>query len=335
MDVMTGPVRYIFLRTTRGHEEVENWPPTIKPLETPENTVCKSIKLYGMDSLWKAECGSKDESQSGQNDQRGTSPRAESGPPLILTRATVLGLLQGGKRGKAEVELLGVRVVDVEGKGVEYASHFVVAALPGAGLGPRRPAVVPIDGLILEEYVEQGSYAEVSLALRLTPSEYSLAPRYLADPIILRLAKRTLDQSILSPRARHGITLEVEAGRISMHGRAELTSFGDQAKEALLQSPGVVDVADHLLYDEDLTDLVQTALSAKGFIAITVLTEHGLINLRGEAPDAARRYQAEDIAKRTPGVRGVVNDIVIVGDADTGSPDNKTTPQEASATAAN
>jgi hypothetical protein len=335
MDVMTGPVRYIFLRTTRGREEVENWPPTIKPLETPENTVCKSIKLYGMDSLWKAECGSADGSQSGQADPSRAAQQAEPGPPLILTRATVLGLLQGGKRGKAEVELLGVRVVNPESKGVEYASHFVVAALPGAGLGLRRPAVVPVDGLILEEYVEQGSYAEVSLALRLSPGEYASVPRYLADPIILRQAKRTLDQSILSPRARHGITLEVEAGRISLHGRAELTSFGEQAKEALLQSSGVVDVADHLLYDEDLTDLVQAALLDKGFTAITVLTEHGMINLLGEAPDSKRRYQAEDIAKRTPGVRAVVNDIVISDDSTQSSPDNKTMPQAAPATAAN
>jgi hypothetical protein len=332
---MIGPVRYIFLRTTRGREEVENWPPTIKPLEIPENTICRSIKLYSMDTRWKAECGSLGGSESGQNDRTAADQEAEPGPPLILTRTTVLGLLQGGRRGKAEVELLGVRVVNLEGRGVEYASHFVVAALPGAGLGPRRPAVVPADGLILEEYVEQGSHAEASLALRLSPGEYALAPRYLADPIILRQAKRTLDQSILSPRARHGITIEVEAGRISLHGRAELTSFGDQATEALLQSPGVVDVADHLLYDEELTDLVQKALAAKGFASITVLTEHGLINLRGEAPDTTRRYQAEDIAKRTPGVRVVVNDIVITDSTGPGSPDEKTTPQTAPATTAN
>jgi hypothetical protein len=165
--------------------------------------------------------------------------------------------------------------------------------------------------LIVDEYVEHGSQAEASLGLRLSPAEYAAMPRYLADNLILRLAKRTLDRSILSPRARHGITIEAEAGRVSLHGRAELTSFGDQASEALLRSPGVVEVADHLLYDERLTDLVSAALAAKGFNDIDVLTEHGLINLRGEATDSASRYQAEDIAKRTPGVRGVVNDIVI------------------------
>ena len=309
MDVMTGPVRYLFLRTAHGREEVENWPPTIKPLETPENTICTSIRLYSSDDNWRAECGNAEEPEHGSD-----SPG--SGPPLILTRATALGLLQGGKRGKAEVELLGVRVVNLESKGIEYASHFVVSALPGSGLGPRRPVVLPIDELILEEYVEQGAYAAVSLALRLPPGEYINMPHYMADRIILPQAKRTLDQSILSPRARHGIVIEAEAGRISMHGRAELTSFGDQAKEALLNSPGVVEVADHLLYDEDLTDLVSTALAAKGLTRITVLTEHGLINLRGEAADSATRYQAEDIAKRIPGVRGVVNDITITGRGD-------------------
>jgi hypothetical protein len=301
MEIMTGPVRYLFLRTARGHDEVENWPPTIKPLEGPDNVVVTSVRLYVATSRWRAESGAIGTAQDIQTPV----------PPLILTRATVLGLLQGGKRGKAEVELLGVRVVNLDGKGVEFASHFVVAALPGSGLGLRRPVVVPIDGLIVDEYVEHGSQAEASLGLRLSPGEYAAMPQYLADNLILRLAKRTLDRSILSPRARHGITIEADAGRISMHGRAELTSFGDQASEALLRSPGVVDVADHLLYDERLTDLVSIALAAKGFNSITVLTEHGLINLHGEAQDSASRYQAEDIAKGTPGVRGVVNDIVI------------------------
>jgi hypothetical protein len=303
MEIMTGPVRYLFLRTARGHDEVENWPPTLKPLEGPENVVATSVRLYVANFRWRAESGS---GQTGAEDDNHTPA-----PPLILTRATVLGLLQGGKRGKAEVELLGVRVVNLDGEGVEFASHFVVAALPGSGLGLRRPVVVPIDGLILDEYVERGSLAEASLGLRLSPGDYANMPRYLADNLILRLAKRTLDRSILSPRARHAITIEAEAGRISLHGRAELTSFGDQASEALLRSPGVVEVADHLLYDEQLTDLVSAGLAAKGFSSITVLTEHGLINLVGEAPDLASRYQAEDIAKRTPGVRGVVNDIAI------------------------
>ncbi len=302
MDIMTGPVRYLFLRTTRGREDVENWPPTIKPLEGPDNIVCASIRLYGTNSGWQAKCDSGDGSVDDQD---------KLVPPLILTRATVVGLLSAGKRGKAEVELLGVRVVNLDAKGIEYASHFVVAALPGSGLGSRRPVVVPIDELVLEEYVEHGNQAEASLALRLSPSDYPAMPQYMADTFILRQAKRTLDQSIQSPRARHSITLEAEAGRISMHGRAELTSFGDQASEALLRSPGVVEVADHLLYDEQLTDLVSSELAAKGFTSVYVLNEHGLINLRGEARDSATRYQAEDIAKRTPGVRGVVNDIVI------------------------
>ncbi|PWT73368.1 MAG: hypothetical protein C5B60_08295 [Chloroflexi bacterium] len=301
MEIMSGPVRYLFLRTARGRDDVENWPPTIKPLEGPDNIVATSVRLYVASSRWRAEAGANGAESDIQTPV----------PPLILTRATVLGLLQGGKRGKAEVELLGVRVVNLDAAGVEFASHFVVAALPGSGLGLRRPVVVPIDGLILDEYVEHGSRAEASLGLRLSPVEYAAMPRYMADNIILRLAKRTLDSSILSPRARHGITIETEAGRISMHGRAELTSFGDQASEALLRSPGVVEVADHLLYDERLTDLVGRALAAKGFTSIGVLTEHGLINLFGEAPDSASRYQAEDIAKRIPGVRGVVNDIVI------------------------
>jgi hypothetical protein len=57
-----------------------------------------------------------------------------------------------------------------------------------------------------------------------------------------------------------------------------------------------------------------------------VLTEHVIINLVGKATDLASRYQAEDIAKRTPGVRGVVNDIAITSSQDAPATDESEEP---------
>jgi hypothetical protein len=309
MPVLPGSPRYVCLRKVHGQEEAEHWPPAVKPLERPDNKVCTGVRLYPADAQWRAEC---DEAE----------PTMEGEPHLLLTRSTVLGLLHDAKRGKAEAELLGVRVVKASGKGSDPATHLVVAALPGSGLGPRRPVVAPIEALVLSEYVERGARAEAQLDLRLTPTEFTALPPFLPDETILRLVNATLAQEAVVQNAysysehRHSdVMAEVEAGRVSLYGRADLASAGEQAIAALEATPGVVEVADYLLYLEDLQAKVEEALAAKGLDGIIVLSEHALIILRGEVPDAKTRYQAEDIAKSVPGVRGVVNDIVVSAQA--------------------
>jgi BON domain len=309
MEPLSGPPRYYFLRKAPGQEDVANWPPVTKPLDGPNNTVCTTALLYPAEAGWRAECA----------DRIAPLPNATE-PPLVLTRATALALLQDGKRTKADVALMGVRVVNLDGKGVEYATHLVVRALAGFGLGtPRRAVIVPIEAMVLGEYVERGSHAEAALDLRVTPAELSTMPVYLPDDVIERLARRNLDNTVLSTArfysygnlAKHGLTLEVEAGRVSLHGRVDLSDVGDQVRAAMLATPGVVEVADHFLYIEDLQAQAQAALEAKKLGYIQVLSEHALIVLSGEVPDSATRYQAEDLVKSIPGVRGVVNDLMV------------------------
>jgi hypothetical protein len=318
MHPVTGPARYFFLRQAPGHEDVANWPPTIKPLEGPENRVCMATLLYPAAEGWRAECA----------DRVTPSPNGTEAP-LVLTRSTALALLQDGKRTKADVALMGVRVVNLDGKGMEYATHLVVRALAGFGFGAdtRRHVVVPIEAMVLSEYVEHGSRAEAALDLRLTPAEFSTMPVYLPDNVIERLAQRNLDATVLSTArfysygnvAKHGLSLEVEAGRVSLHGRVDLFDVGDQVRAAMRATPGVVEVADHFLYLEDLQTQAQDALTAKGLGDIQVLSEHALIILSGEVPDSKTRYQAEDIVKAIPGVRGVVNDLMVRSSAATPS----------------
>lgn len=305
MAVIAGPARYFYLRLTKGREDIPNWPPAINPLEGPDSKVCVAVRLYPEDSGWRAEYV-----------EDASAPPASNEPALMLTRRTVLGLMREGKRTNAEVELVGVRVVNRDSKGADYATHFVVRSMTGSGARPLR--VVSLDALVLGEYVEQGDRAVAQLDLRLTPNEFSAMPPFLTDGAILRAATAALDSSIFAansynygPYSHRDITVEVEAGRVSLHGRAQFTSTGDQARAALLETPGVVEVSDHILYIENLKPQVEDALAAKGLDYINVLSEHALIILGGEVPDNKTRYQAEDIAKRIPGVRGVVNDLVV------------------------
>ena len=137
------------------------------------------------------------------------------------------------------------------------------------------------------------------------------ATPWMPDAAILPLALDAVDRAVLSPRARHGITLEVSAGRVSMHGRVEIASTAEAATSELEQTRGVVDVANYLLIDESLQDIVEQALMDKGISGVRALAEHGLISLHGEAPDSATRFKAQDIATKVTGVRGVVNRIEV------------------------
>jgi hypothetical protein len=317
MHVINGPVRYFFLHKPRGHEDVEHWPPAIKPLEGPNNQTCTMARLYSTNIGWRAECGD----EGAVNGSNGASET-----PLALTRNTVVGLIgTDNKRGRAEAGLLGVRVVNTEAKGTEYASHFIVIGLSGSGLNTRRPVVVPIDSLVVGEYVEHGTWAEAALDLRMTPGEYAEQPQYLPDDVILRYVNDTLDRAVYAnahftygQHPHRDITAEVEAGRVTLFGLAELRQIGEQAEAELMRTPGVVEVADRILYLEDLKEEVETALADKGLENIVVLVEHALVTLRGEVPDAKTRWQAEDIAKKIPGVRGVVNNLEVEAPATAG-----------------
>lgn len=311
MQVISGSVRYFFLKAA-GQQEIPHWPPKTKSLEGPDNITSIAVRLYPMTAAgWRAEPVASDAATPA-----GSPPE----PAFVLTSNTALGLLQDGKRGRAEVGLLGVRVVNLDNKGIEYVTHLVVHALPGSGLGStRQVTIAPIDALVLSEYIEHGDRAEAALDLRISPAEYATLPQYLPDEEVQRVAKDALDIAVQNtarfysygPYARHGITLEVEAGRVSIYGRVDLATTGEQIRRTLETTPGVVEVADHLLYIEDLKEKVEQALAAKNLDYIQVLSEHALIILNGDVPDSKTRYQAEDLAKRIPGVRGVVNNLAV------------------------
>lgn len=319
MQVISGPVRYFYLRRTRGHEEIEHWPPVVKPLEGPDNTVSGAVRLYPTNTGWRAECGDELAAATPGSDgtkSDGTKNAIET--PMLLTRETTLGLLlPDGRPARGEVALLGVRVVNADAKGPEYATHFIVAGIQGAGLS-RHPAVVPIESLLVGEYTDNGTWAEAQLELRMTPGDYSSQPIFLPDPLILRNANETLDR-VVSANARftygenpqRDIIAEVQAGRVTLFGTAAMRTTGEMAGAALLQTPGVVEVNDRILYLEDLKATVEEALEAKGLADIVVQVEHALVVLNGEVASSKQRWQAYDIAKAIPGVRGVVNNIVV------------------------
>lgn len=294
MRVLSGPPRYFFLRRARGaREEVAHWPPETKSPEPPANLLCVAVRLLPDEGAWRAEPVENE-----------ADLRAEVEGAFVLTRETSFGLARETRRD-ATLALLGVRVALVDG--AEYATHLVARPASGVAMvGRSTPLVLPISAMILGAYVERGTRAEAELDLRMTPTQVASSPVYLSDLAIERTVGRALDEAILSPVARHAITYEILAGRVSLYGRAEFGGIGEEARAALAQTPGVVDVDDHIVYSDLLKEQVEQALVAKGLDNIAVLTEHGLITLSGVVPDSKAKFKAKDTATGIPGVRGVV-----------------------------
>ncbi|HEU4784437.1 MAG TPA: BON domain-containing protein [Ktedonobacterales bacterium] len=305
--VATGPARYFFLRRIRGaHEEVSHWPPEIKPLQLPDNQVAVAVLLYPEEDGWRAEMVKDEAALNG-----------DLGGAFVLTRDTTIGATPDDRRVVADLALMGVRVALEGEKGPEYATHLVVRVLDGGAGAPKRPVVVPIERLVLGQYVERGkrSVATVQLNLQLTGAELAQMPAYMPDALIERYVHQTLDDTVPSQRARHEIKPEVRAGRVNLYTDnrfpLELVTTGDIAKAAIEHAPGVVEISDHMIYSELLQRQVSEALAAKGLGDVSVLSEHGLIVLSGVVKDNATRHQAHDIALKVTGVKGVVNDLEI------------------------
>lgn len=307
MVVATGPARYFFLRRVRGaHEEVAHWPPEIKPLQIPDNQVTVAVLLYPEEDGWRAEMAKDEAALNG-----------DLGGAFVLTRDTTIGASPDERRVVADLALMGVRVALAGEKGPEFATHLVVRVLGGGSGMPKRPIVVPIERLVLGQYVERGkrTIASAQLNLQVSGSELSQMPEYLPDAVIERYVHRTLDEVVPSQRQRHEIKPEVQAGRVNLYTDnrfpLELITTGDIAKAALERTPGVVEISDHMIYVELLQQQVSDALAAKGLGNVGVLCEHGLIILSGVVKDNATRHQARDIAMKVTGVKGVVNDLEI------------------------
>jgi osmotically-inducible protein OsmY len=280
-----------------------HWPPEDKSLageEGPDNRVAVGVRLFPTEGAWRAEAV-----------QTEAELREQTEGAFILTRDTILGLARES-HSPATLALVGVRVVKMDDG--EFASHVVVRVTRGLAGAPTAPIVLPVSAMILGRYVERGTRAEAELDMRLTPAQVAAAPALLPDARIYHAVGVALDQTVLSAVARHALTYETLAGRVSLYGKADLSALGEEVRAALSHTAGVVDIDDHIIYIDRLKDLVEEALTAKGLSDIAVLGEHGLIALRGVVPDSKTRYKAKDTAASIPGVRGVIIQELKVAD---------------------
>lgn len=112
------------------------------------------------------------------------------------------------------------------------------------------------------------------------------------------------------------IEVSVDSGEVTLTGWVRTPAMKHMATVLTEEVPGVKEVHNRLFVDDDLERAVALALEQEpdledDFPGIRVDVLAGVVTLWGEVTSDKERKKAEEIARRIPGVRKVVNDLRI------------------------
>src|SRR5579859_6670122 len=158
-----------------------------------------------------------------------------------------------------------------------------------------------------------------------TPATYAEAaetgrPTALAEQLLQDaqdVADRTVTVSSTEWSA-HPINVEIEREGVvlALYGKVELAQQRKELEQRLLSMPGVIDVKNFLVAEDDLLNAVNDRiekLKASGKLEgakdISVLVENYIVSLYGYTPTREMKYLLEQEIVGIPGVRVVVNHI--------------------------
>jgi len=138
---------------------------------------------------------------------------------------------------------------------------------------------------------------------------------------ILREAEDVVDQTVTvdtTAWSAHPVKVFVEREGVvlSLYGKVELEEQKQEVESALRKMPGVLDVMNFLVAEDELLNAVNAhieSLKAAGKLEgaknISVLVENYIVSLYGEVPDPKMKYMLENEISGIPGARVVINHI--------------------------
>jgi osmotically-inducible protein OsmY len=118
----------------------------------------------------------------------------------------------------------------------------------------------------------------------------------------------------------HPVKVEIEREGVilALYGKVELAVQRKELEERLLQMPGVIDVKNFLVAEDDILNAVndrieklRAAGKLEGARDIRVLVENYIVSLYGYTPTNEMKYMLEREIVGIPGVRVVINHIGI------------------------
>ena len=158
------------------------------------------------------------------------------------------------------------------------------------------------------------SYAEAAITGK---------PTELAQ-IVLREAEDVVDRTVtVSSTAWSGHPVKVFVDReerdgvvLSLYGKVELAAQKEEVEAALRKIPGVIDVMNFLVAEDELLndvnrliDNLRASGKLEGAKDLSVLVENYIVSLYGEVPTPEMKHMLEREITAIPGARVVINHI--------------------------
>jgi osmotically-inducible protein OsmY len=112
------------------------------------------------------------------------------------------------------------------------------------------------------------------------------------------------------------VFVEREGVVLSLYGKVELEAQKQEVEAAVRQVPGVLDVMNFLVAEDELLNAVNATIEGlktsgklEGATNLSVLVENGIVSLYGSVPDTSMKYLLEREISGIPGARVVINHI--------------------------
>ena len=166
-----------------------------------------------------------------------------------------------------------------------------------------------------EEEVKPGEYAATFAEAAITGKPTPLAAK------VLQNAEDVVDQTVTvdtTAWSAHPVKVFVEREGVvlSLYGKVELEEQKQEVEAALRKMPGVLDVMNFLVAEDELLNAVNAhieSLKAAGKLEgaknLSVLVENYIISLYGEVPNPEMKTMLEKEITGIPGARVVINHI--------------------------
>jgi hypothetical protein len=166
-----------------------------------------------------------------------------------------------------------------------------------------------------EEEVKPGEYAATFEEAAISGKPTPLAAKVLQD------AEDVVDQTVTvatTAWSAHPVKVFVEREGVvlSLYGKVELEEQKQEVEDALRKMPGVIDVMNFLVAEDELLNTVnahierlKAAGKLEGAKNLSVLVENYIVSLYGEVPNPEMNTMLEKEITGIPGARVVINHI--------------------------
>ena len=168
------------------------------------------------------------------------------------------------------------------------------------------------DTLIRSEYVTSLANGEVKVTIPQTTLE--LLPPYRPDSVLQREVERILFNVTALHVDLKGITLRVLDSVLYIDGNISSKLRGDMVTDQAMGVQGLLEIKNRLVADDVLQADLARALGDEARtrdLPIGVYPRLGVVRLSGAVHNNGQKAAAEEIVRSFPGVRSVINGLVV------------------------